>query len=90
MGLSLSLECKKLSEFMKATKPEDLHKHLNYLYYINKLIFSNVKRPFALYEDSLFMLDTAHRKSDSLPFFLCRLKIYLNLIVSFILLEPAL
>lgn len=57
-------ECTKFLEFKETTEPDDFHKHLNYLYSFNKLIFTNVKRPFKLYENCLAMLCVAHIKND--------------------------
>lgn len=60
----VSLECTKFQEFMRITKPEDYHKHLNYVFAFNKLIFSNVKRPFLLYENCMAVLNVAQIKND--------------------------
>jgi len=57
---TLISECIKFEDFFNSVKPEDYHQHLKYLYSFIKLLFSNVKRPFALYEECLQMIVTAH------------------------------
>jgi len=60
MADTVSSECQKFVKFKKSVKPEDLCQHLNYLYSFIKLLYTNVKRPFALYEDCLEMIGDAH------------------------------
>jgi len=56
----VSSECKKFVEFTKSVEPKDYCQHLNYLYSFIKLLYTNVKRPFALYEECLDMISDAH------------------------------
>jgi len=60
MADTVSSECKKFVEFTKSVDPKDHYRHLNYLYTFIKLLYTNVKRPFALYEDCLEMISNAH------------------------------
>jgi len=61
----VSSECEKFVEFMKSGKSEDNCEHLDYLYSFIKLLFTNVKRPFQLYEDCLEIISTMHTISSS-------------------------
>uniref|UniRef100_A0A2H8U026 SET and MYND domain-containing protein 4 n=1 Tax=Melanaphis sacchari TaxID=742174 RepID=A0A2H8U026_9HEMI len=65
MANDVQSECIKFSEFSKSVKPEDYHLHLDYLYSFIKLLFTNVKRPFQLYEDCLEMICIAHTISNN-------------------------
>ncbi|XP_060874183.1 SET and MYND domain-containing protein 4-like [Metopolophium dirhodum] len=56
----VSSECKKFVKFKKSVEPKDYCRRLNYLYSFIKLLYANVKRPFALYEDCLEMIGDAH------------------------------
>lgn len=56
----LDIECKKFEEFAKSFNEIDLLNNINYLYSFLKLLFYNVKRPFALYELCLRMVINAH------------------------------
>jgi len=56
----VSSECKKFVKFKKLLRPKDRSRRLNYLYSFIKLLYTNVKRPFALYEDCLEMIGDAH------------------------------
>ncbi|XP_003245798.3 uncharacterized protein LOC100574044 [Acyrthosiphon pisum] len=62
----VSSECKKFMEFTKSVEPKDHCQHLNYLYSFIKLLYANVERPFALYEDCLEMIGNAHSISTYL------------------------
>lgn len=62
----LLTECEKFREFSKNVDPKNHHLHLNYLYTFMKLLFENVKRPFALYEECLQMICNAHIELTSL------------------------
>lgn len=53
-------ECEKFIKFKNDTSPENYHHHLNYLYSFVKLLFKNVRRPFALYEECLSMINNVH------------------------------
>ncbi|XP_029342267.1 SET and MYND domain-containing protein 4-like [Acyrthosiphon pisum] len=61
----VSSECKKFVEFTKSVEPKDHCQHLNYLYSFIKLLYTNVKRPFALYEECLEMIGNAHSISTN-------------------------
>lgn len=61
----VSSECEKFVKFMKSPKSEDNREHLDYLYSFIKLLFTNVKRPFQLYEDCLEIISTMHTISSS-------------------------
>lgn len=67
----VSTECEKFREFSKKVDPVNYHLHLNYLYSFIKLLFENVKRPFALYEACLSMICKAHilSRKDKRDFF---------------------
>jgi len=54
------IECKNFIDFKNNTRPEDYGQHIHYLYSFIKFIFNNVKRPFALYEDCLKMINSVH------------------------------
>jgi len=56
----VSSECEKFVEFIKSEKSEDYFEQLNYLYSFIKLLFTNVKRPFQLYEDCLEIISAIH------------------------------
>ncbi|XP_060875158.1 SET and MYND domain-containing protein 4-like [Metopolophium dirhodum] len=60
----VSSECEKFVEFIKSGKSEDDYENLNYLYSFIKLLFTNVKRPFQLYEDCLEIISTIHTISS--------------------------
>ncbi|XP_060873853.1 SET and MYND domain-containing protein 4-like [Metopolophium dirhodum] len=62
----VSSECKKFMEFTKSVEPKDHCQHLNYLYSFIKLLYANVERPFALYENCLEMICSAHIMSQLL------------------------
>ncbi|CAH1738289.1 unnamed protein product [Aphis gossypii] len=65
MASTVQLECKKFLEFSKSVNPEDYHQHLKYLYSFIKLLYTNVKRPFELYEECLEMIGDAHIMSTN-------------------------
>lgn len=65
MANTVQLECEKFLEFSKSINPEDYHQHLEYLYSFIKLLFTNVKRPFDLYEECLEMIGNAHIMSTN-------------------------
>jgi len=60
----VSSECEKFVEFTKSGKSGDDYEHLNYLYSFIKLLFTNVKRPFQLYEDCLEIISAIHTISS--------------------------
>jgi len=65
MAEFVTSECLKFLEFIKSVEPEDYCQHLNYLYSFIKLLYTNVKRPFALYEDCLEMISNTHSISTN-------------------------
>jgi len=65
MADTVTFECKKFVEFTKSVDPKDHCQHLNYLYSFIKLLYTNVKRPFGLYEECLDMIGNAHSISTN-------------------------
>lgn len=58
---TVSSECKKYMHFALSVRAEDKHRHLDYIYSFMKLLISNVKRPFALYEECLKTIIDIHQ-----------------------------
>jgi len=65
MASTVQLECKTFLEFSKSVNSEDNHQHLKYLYSFIQLLFTNVKRPFELYEECLEMIGDTHIMSTN-------------------------
>eukprot|EP00102_Acyrthosiphon_pisum_P016155 XP_008187004.2 PREDICTED: SET and MYND domain-containing protein 4-like [Acyrthosiphon pisum] len=53
-------ECKRFEDFIENVGYDEFHRHLDYLYGFIKLLFTNVKRPFRLYENCLRIIIHAH------------------------------
>ncbi|CAI6361909.1 unnamed protein product [Macrosiphum euphorbiae] len=61
----VAFKCLQFMEFTKSVDPKDHFQHLNYLYSFIKLLYTNVKRPFVLYEECLQMIGNAHSISTN-------------------------